>query len=86
MPTGARLLGRVEVAADVNVDGELNLTAEDVAERLKIGRLNVFALMDSGRLKSVNIGTSQRKHRRTSEAWLAEFLASGGNAPASKSD
>lgn len=61
-------------------DTRPTLTPERAAERLGLARLTVFALMDSGRLRSVDIGTGRRRHRRTSEAWLAEFLAGRGAA------
>lgn len=50
------------------------LTPEQAGEVLGLGRLTVFALMDAGRLRSVDIGTKGRRHRRTSEEWIAEFL------------
>ena len=54
------------------------LTPDDVAGRLGINRLTVFKLMDQGKIRYVDIATgTRRKHRRTSEAWLAEFLATG---------
>lgn len=61
-------------------DESLDITPEQAADILKIGRLTVFALMDAGRIRSVDIGTGKRKHRRTCRAWLAEFRGANRGA------
>ncbi|OWK45833.1 hypothetical protein [Fimbriiglobus ruber] len=55
-------------------DAKPVLTPDAAAARLGLNRLTVMGLMAAGRLKSVDIGTGRRTHRRTSEAWLREFL------------
>lgn len=53
------------------------LEPQEVADRLNISRPTADRLMDSGQLKSINIGSpGTRKYRRTTEAWLREFIAS----------
>ena len=54
------------------------LTPEDIAARLKVDVRTVTRLMDSGRLKCINVGTGQNKHRRTSEEWYQAYLHAGG--------
>lgn len=48
----------------------LLLTPEEAAQRLRIGRTRVYALLRDGRLRSVTIGRS----RRVPLAALAEFI------------
>ncbi|MFC4908417.1 helix-turn-helix domain-containing protein [Actinomadura gamaensis] len=47
-------------------------TVEQVAEILQIGRDKVYALIRTGRLRSIKIG----KLRRITDQHLAEFVAS----------
>ncbi|MFB4314766.1 helix-turn-helix domain-containing protein [Actinomadura sp. 21ATH] len=47
-------------------------TVEQVAEILQIGRDKVYALIRTGRLRSIKIG----KLRRITDQHLAEFIAS----------
>jgi excisionase family DNA binding protein len=51
---------------------------QDVANRLGVSLPVVYELMDSGKLRCVDISRNgRRKYRRTTEGWLAEFLTSG---------
>jgi excisionase family DNA binding protein len=53
-----------------------DLTPSEASKRLGISQQNVNKLMVAGRIRYVDIGTSEKAHRRTSEAWLADFLNS----------
>ena len=55
-------------------DATPNISAVEVQRRLGVSYPTAKKLLESGRLKSINIGTREFKHYRTSEAWLAEFL------------
>ncbi len=54
------------------------LTPAAVADRLGVSRETVDHWLDRGRLRSIDVGTQKRRFRRTSESWLAEFLAGRG--------
>lgn len=51
------------------------LTPNEAADYTGIGRPVVSRLMESGRIKSINIGLGKRKYLRTRKEWLDEFLA-----------
>jgi excisionase family DNA binding protein len=53
--------------------GQGLLTVEQTAELLQISRDRVYALIRSGKLRSIKIG----KLRRISREWIAEFIGSG---------
>ena len=55
-----------------------NLGPRQVGERLGITYKQAFILLQRGGLRSVNLGAAGRRYYRTSEAWLAEWLAAGG--------
>lgn len=55
-------------------DDRPRLTPSDVVDILGIDLGTVYKLMDSGRIRAVNVGTGKRVHRRTSRAWLDAYL------------
>lgn len=54
-----------------------NLTPQAVADRIGVSPEAVVHWMETGRLKSIDVGKATRRFRRTSETWLAEFLDGG---------
>jgi excisionase family DNA binding protein len=60
----------------------LLLTAEEVAEALKIARSRVFDLLAGGDLPSVQIGRSRRITRTALEEYVARLEAAAGQHPA----
>jgi excisionase family DNA binding protein len=55
-----------------------SLTPAAVAVRLGVSRETVNHWLDTGQLRSIDVGTESRRFRRTSEVWLADFLAGKG--------
>jgi excisionase family DNA binding protein len=53
---------------------ELLLTPEDVASILQIGRTRVYALLNSGDLRSFKIGKSRRMRRADLDDFIANLL------------
>lgn len=56
-------------------DGKILVTAVDAARLLGIGRTTVFALMKSGRLRSVQIGRSRRIPMTEVKAFANRLIA-----------
>ncbi|HEX5115115.1 MAG TPA: helix-turn-helix domain-containing protein [Pseudonocardiaceae bacterium] len=50
------------------------LTVEEAAERLRIGRTRMFALLKSGEIDSVQIGHSRRIHPHAIDAYTRRLL------------
>ncbi|MEU7807892.1 excisionase family DNA-binding protein [Micromonospora chalcea] len=48
-------------------------TVEEAAKELRIGRTQMFALLGSGRVRSVKIGRSRRIPRAALDAYVAEL-------------
>ena len=58
----------------------LLLTAEEVADELRIARSRVFDLVARGELQSVKIGRSRRITREALENYVASLTAGGDAA------
>ena len=61
-------------------DTAIVLSPRDVAAMLGLSKEGAEALMDSGQLRCVDVGTRGKRHRRTSEAWVRAFLAGSRQA------
>jgi len=66
----------METTEQIGPDTRPSLKPKDVSERLGVGLGTAIALMRTGKLRAVNVGTADHDYFRTSEAWLAEFVAS----------
>lgn len=53
------------------------LTAEDVAETLKIGLVKAYELLKTGEIHAIRVG---RRNIRTTRKALLEYIESGGRA------
>jgi hypothetical protein len=60
------------------LDTTPSLKPMDVAARVGCALITANLLLRSGKIRCINVGTAGRDHYRTSEAWLAEFLAGKG--------
>lgn len=53
-----------------------HMTVQEVANELKIGKMQVHALVDQGQLPAINVGAGGKKYWRIPRADFEAFLAS----------
>lgn len=72
----------IEVPLPRNTTEHILLTVEEAADRLRIGRTRMFALVKSGEIESVLIGRLRRIHPEAIEAYAHRLQ----NFPENRSD
>lgn len=56
-----------------DADARPVLTPDEAGAMLGLSPFRVTRLMDLGHLRSVEVGTGRKRHRRTSAAWVEAF-------------
>lgn len=72
------------MTATITTEPDLLLTVEEAAQRLKIGRTQMYALIAAGEVVTVTIGRLRRVPPECLTAYVSTLLAAGrpGQTPA----